>query len=115
MEADNPFCFESPLGTVFDVDHRRIAEIEGGKVDAIVVWSLDRLHRRPLELERFIDVADRHHLSLGSVGGEVDLGAVLEVTGADDLDPARLHHRDLVLGLVDGDFAADLEALAKQT
>ena len=50
----------------------------------------------------------------GEVGGEVDLGAVLEVAGADDLDPARLHHVDLVLRLVDGDFAADLEALAEQ-
>ena len=39
---------------------------------------------------------------------------MLEVAGADDLDPARLHHLDLVLGLVDGDFAADLEALAEQ-
>ena len=50
----------------------------------------------------------------GERGGEVDLGTVLEVAGADQLDPARLHHLDPSLGLVDGDFAADLEALAEQ-
>ena len=37
-----------------------------------------------------------------------------QVARADDLDPVGLHHRDLVLALVDGDFAADLEALAEQ-
>jgi len=52
---------------------RMLADVEAGKVDAVVVWALDRLHRRPVELERFIDLADRHRLALGSVGGDVDL------------------------------------------
>ncbi len=52
---------------------RLLADVEVGKVDAVVVWALDRLHRRPAELERFIDLADRHGLALGSVGGDVDL------------------------------------------
>ena len=52
---------------------RMLADVEAGKLDAVVVWALDRLHRRPVELERFIDLADRHRLALGSVGGDVDL------------------------------------------
>lgn len=52
---------------------RMLADVEAGKIDAVVVWALDRLHRRPVELERFIDLADRHRLALGSVGGDVDL------------------------------------------
>jgi DNA invertase Pin-like site-specific DNA recombinase len=52
---------------------RMLADIEAGKVDAVVVWDLDRLHRRPIELEAFIDLADRHHLALATVTGECDL------------------------------------------
>jgi site-specific DNA recombinase len=52
---------------------RLLRDIENGSVDAIVVWALDRLHRRPVELEAFIDLADRHKVALGSVGGDVDL------------------------------------------
>jgi len=52
---------------------RMLVDVEAGKLDAVVVWALDRLHRRPIELERFIDLADRHRLALGSVGGDVDL------------------------------------------
>lgn len=52
---------------------RLLADIERRRVDAVAVWALDRLHRRPVELERFIDLADRHGVALGSVGGDVDL------------------------------------------
>jgi site-specific DNA recombinase len=31
------------------------------------------LHRRPVELEHFIDLADRHRLALATVGGDADL------------------------------------------
>jgi len=41
--------------------------------DAVVVWDLDRLTRRPLEVEEFIDLADRRGVALASVGGDVDL------------------------------------------
>lgn len=53
---------------------RLLADIRAGKVDAVVVWDLDRLHRRPVELEEFLDLAKTHTLSLASVGGDVDLG-----------------------------------------
>lgn len=51
-----------------------LADIAAGTVDAVVVWDLDRLHRRPIELEQFIALADRHQLALATVTGEVDLG-----------------------------------------
>lgn len=53
---------------------RMLAAIKAGEIDAVVVWHLDRLHRRPVELEEFFEVCDgaqvRH---LASVTGDVDL------------------------------------------
>jgi site-specific DNA recombinase len=50
-----------------------LADIRAGRVDAVIVWDLDRLYRRPIELEEFIDLADQHKLLLANVGGDVDL------------------------------------------
>jgi site-specific DNA recombinase len=50
-----------------------LADIRAGHVDAVIVWDLDRLYRRPVELEEFIDLADQRKLSLANVGGDVDL------------------------------------------
>src|SRR3954467_10096722 len=33
-------------------------DVENGRADAVVVWHTDRLHRRPVELEHYIDVCD---------------------------------------------------------
>ena len=52
---------------------RLLGDLEADRLDAVVVWSLDRLHRRPAELEAFIDLADRHHIALASVAGDVNL------------------------------------------
>src|SRR5699024_6099382 len=52
---------------------RMIEDAERGRIDAVVVWDVDRLTRKPAELETFIDLADRHGLALASVGGEIDL------------------------------------------
>ncbi|WP_251991419.1 hypothetical protein, partial [Mycobacterium tuberculosis] len=30
-----------------------LADITAGKIAAVVAWDLDRLHRRPIELEAF--------------------------------------------------------------
>src|SRR5690625_5135630 len=54
---------------------RMISDIEAGRIDAVIVWDVDRLTRRPAELETFIDLADRHGLALASVGGEIDLAS----------------------------------------
>jgi DNA invertase Pin-like site-specific DNA recombinase len=43
---------------------RMLADIDAGHLRAVVAWDLDRLHRRPVELEPFIDLADRHRLAL---------------------------------------------------
>ena len=50
-----------------------LADIRAGGIDAVVAWDLDRLHRRPIELEHFIDLADEKHLALATVGGDADL------------------------------------------
>jgi len=60
-------------GKVRPAYQRLLDDLEAGRADAVVVWDLDRLHRRPIELEHFLDVADRHGVALASVGGEVDL------------------------------------------
>src|SRR3954454_2477541 len=52
---------------------RMLADVDAGRVGAVVAWDLDRLHRRPVELEHFIDLADRHRLALATVGGQHDL------------------------------------------
>lgn len=50
-----------------------LIDIEAGRVDAVMVYDLDRLHRQPIELEHFIDVADQHRLMLASIAGDADL------------------------------------------
>ncbi len=52
---------------------RMLADAREGRVGAVVVWDLDRLHRRPIELEAFMSLADEKHLALGTVSGDVDL------------------------------------------
>lgn len=50
-----------------------LADLEAGAINAVIVWDLDRLTRRPIEIEHFIDLADRTGCALASVGGDVDL------------------------------------------
>lgn len=57
-------------------EYERLLEgIRGKTVQAVVVWDIDRLTRRPAELETFIGLADTFGLALASVGGEVDLAS----------------------------------------
>lgn len=50
------------------------ADLEAGKAQGLVVWHADRLHRRPLELESFIDLCDRRGILVQTVkSGNVDL------------------------------------------
>ena len=60
-------------GKVRPAYQRMLTDLEAGRLDAVIVWDLDRLTRRPIEVEQFIDLADRKGISLGSVGGDVDL------------------------------------------
>jgi DNA invertase Pin-like site-specific DNA recombinase len=50
-----------------------LADIRDGTIAAVVAWDLDRLHRRPIELESFMALADEKHLALATVSGDVDL------------------------------------------
>jgi DNA invertase Pin-like site-specific DNA recombinase len=52
---------------------RMLADIEAGAIGAVVCWDLDRLHRRPIELESFMALADEKRIALASVSGDVDL------------------------------------------
>jgi site-specific DNA recombinase len=52
---------------------RLLADIANGTVDGLVVYDLDRLTRKPAELESFIDLADKHSIKLANVSGDVDL------------------------------------------
>jgi DNA invertase Pin-like site-specific DNA recombinase len=49
---------------------RLLRDISSGKVNAVVVWDEDRLHRRPTELEAFVEACDKAGMTqLASVGG----------------------------------------------
>ncbi|AZG44825.1 recombinase family protein [Gordonia insulae] len=50
-----------------------LADIREGKISAVVAWDLDRLHRRPVELEAFMCLADEKHLALATASGDVDV------------------------------------------
>ena len=55
---------------------RLLAGIEAGRYAALLAWHPDRLHRSPVELERFIEVVDRHGVHVATVqAGEVDLSS----------------------------------------
>lgn len=53
-----------------------LAHIEDRTADAIVAWHPDRLHRRPVELEAFIDVLERTGAEVATVQtGDIDLAS----------------------------------------
>jgi site-specific DNA recombinase len=54
---------------------RMLAELESGDRDAVIVYNLDRLHRRPAELEKFVAVCERVGVSqVATVTADIDLG-----------------------------------------
>lgn len=53
--------------------NRMISDLEGGRRDAVLCVDQDRLTRRPVELEGFIDLAERLGVALANVSGEIDL------------------------------------------
>lgn len=60
-------------GKVRKAYQRMLRDIGSGKVQAVVCWDLDRLHRLPIELEAFMKLADGKGLRLASCTGDVDL------------------------------------------
>lgn len=51
-----------------------LVDLEAGRIAGVVAWHPDRLHRSPLELERFIDLIESTKAKVSTVqGGEYDL------------------------------------------
>lgn len=69
---DNSVSASSP-NVVRPAYQQMLRDLEAGVIDAVVVYDLDRLTRRPVELEQFVDLADRTGVALASVDREVDL------------------------------------------
>ena len=48
--------------------YRRLCEdIKAGGIDVVVAWHPDRLHRRPIELEEFINLIEAHHVGVHTI------------------------------------------------
>ena len=55
---------------------RMLADVGERRIDAVLVYNLDRLHRQPRELEAFFDVVDGVGLKdLASVEGDINLAS----------------------------------------
>lgn len=53
---------------------RLLCDIQEGRVNAIIAWHTDRLHRSPRELEEFIDICEAQKVHVETVrAGELDL------------------------------------------
>lgn len=53
---------------------RMLADIEAGRINAVLVWHNDRLHRAPIELEYFIALIESKRVQIQTVqNGELDL------------------------------------------
>src|ERR1700733_7470064 len=51
-----------------------LADIESGVIQAVIAWHPSRLHRRPMELERYIDIVEKRGVITHMVrAGEWDL------------------------------------------
>lgn len=89
---------------------RLLADADAGRIDAIVAWHADRLHRSPVELEEFIDLVERRGLVVQTVrAGVLDLstpagrlvarqlGAVARYESEHKADRQRAKHRQIAL------------------
>lgn len=89
---------------------RMLEDVAAGRLDAIVAWHADRLHRSPRELEEFIDVVERRGLIVQTVrAGTLDLatpsgrmvarqlGAVARYESEHKADRQRAKHRQIAL------------------
>jgi site-specific DNA recombinase len=62
-------------GRIRPAYQRMLDDIDAGTRDAIIVWHMDRLHRRPIELEHFADVCMRAGVAdVKTLHGDMNLG-----------------------------------------
>jgi site-specific DNA recombinase len=53
---------------------RLLADLEAGRIHAVIIWMEDRLHRQVIELAEFLKVCEAAGVTrIASVGGELDL------------------------------------------
>jgi site-specific DNA recombinase len=53
---------------------RLLGDLDAGRIDAVLVWHTDRLHRSPVELEEFVRIAEKRKVATQTVtAGELDL------------------------------------------
>jgi site-specific DNA recombinase len=52
---------------------RMMTDLRGRRLDGLVVWNIDRLYRKPRELEDLLELAEDGQLAFGVVGGDYDL------------------------------------------
>jgi len=64
---------------------RLLSDIENHLIDAVIVWHLDRLHRKPIELEQFVATC-----TLAGLNDVVTLHGDLDLGSGDGLFVARL-------------------------
>jgi site-specific DNA recombinase len=70
-------------------------DVKAGRVQAVVAWHTDRLHRRTLELEEFVALAESHDLQVQTVrSGQVDLSTASGRMVARMLGAAAQHEVD---------------------
>ena len=90
---------------------RMLADIKAGTINAVIAWHPDRLHRRAAELERYINVCDKHgvenqtvtagHWDLSTATGKMvarQIGNVAVYESehkSERLCAARVHHAKL--------------------
>jgi site-specific DNA recombinase len=54
---------------------RMMQDLRDGRINAVLVYDVDRLTRHPMELEEFILLADSHGVKLDNVAGNIDLSS----------------------------------------
>lgn len=53
---------------------RTLLDLSEGRRDGVIVWHMDRLHRRPIELERFVDTCTQAGVrDVVTLSGDIDL------------------------------------------
>ena len=72
-------------GRIRPAYERMLADLTDRRRDAVIVWHMDRLHRRPAELERFVDTC-----TLAKVRDVVTLSGDIDLAKGDGLLMARL-------------------------
>ncbi|MET7718170.1 recombinase family protein [Streptomyces sp. NPDC005407] len=71
---------------VRDEYQRMMDDIKSGRVDSVVSWHTDRLHRQPRELEDFIDLVETQKVEINTVKA-----GVLDLTTPSGRMTARVH------------------------